>query len=307
MGKAPAFQFYAAEYLADENVQLLSLEQEGAYIRLLAYCWREGSIPAEPLKLSRLCKGCDVEMLAGVLALFRPSELDGRLSHKWLDDEREKHESYRLKQAANGARGGRPSKHNPSQSETKGFGLLGVSQNEPKKRSSSAFASSASSSTENKKQKTSLAKREVDARHKEFRDLASHYWNHKNPSIQMPWDASEAKQLSSLLSANPLLSADDFTALLHRRSKSTVNHAERPRSWLPRITDYAGGPLNEFNKPIGEKDGRFMSKTERSADAAGAAIEAIENRGNAERVGCTSAGLVIDARISSVRDGSSAL
>jgi len=133
MGKAPAFQFYAAEYLADENVQLLSLEQEGAYIRLLAYCWREGSIPAEPLKLSRLCKGCDVEMLAGVLALFRPSELDGRLSHKWLDDEREKHESYRLKQAANGARGGRPSKHNPSQSETKGFGLLGVSQNEPKK------------------------------------------------------------------------------------------------------------------------------------------------------------------------------
>jgi len=46
--KSPAFQFYAADYLADENVQLMTLEEEGAYIRALAYCWREGSIPSDP-------------------------------------------------------------------------------------------------------------------------------------------------------------------------------------------------------------------------------------------------------------------
>jgi len=46
-GKAPAFQFYAADWLADEAVSVMSLEEEGAYIRALCYCWREGSIPAD--------------------------------------------------------------------------------------------------------------------------------------------------------------------------------------------------------------------------------------------------------------------
>jgi hypothetical protein len=45
-GKAPAFQFYAADWLADEAASVMSLEEEGAYIRDLCYCWREGSIPA---------------------------------------------------------------------------------------------------------------------------------------------------------------------------------------------------------------------------------------------------------------------
>jgi putative transposase len=43
-GKDPAFQFYAADWLADEAVSVMGLEEEGAYIRALCYCWREGSI-----------------------------------------------------------------------------------------------------------------------------------------------------------------------------------------------------------------------------------------------------------------------
>jgi hypothetical protein len=33
--KSPAFQFYAGDYLADANVQMMSLEQEGALFRRL--------------------------------------------------------------------------------------------------------------------------------------------------------------------------------------------------------------------------------------------------------------------------------
>jgi uncharacterized protein YdaU (DUF1376 family) len=248
MGKAPAFQFYAAEYLADENVQLLSLEQEGIYIRLLAYCWREGSIPAEPEKLARLCKGCSVDSLTGVLDLFHPMGMDGRLSHRRLDDERIKHERYRLKQAMNGARGGRPLKQNHDESQIKGLGLLDESQRKTKKRFSSAISSS--SSTEGKKQNHSRVEREPDFRYTEFRELTRVYWTQNNPQIAMPWDVGEVKQLNSLLAANPTLARAAFEDLLEQRTKSRVNHAERPRVWLARVTDYAGGPLNEFNRPM---------------------------------------------------------
>jgi len=268
MGKAPAFQFYAAEYLADENVQLLTLEQEGIYIRLLAYCWREGSIPAEPTKLSRLCKGCTREALSVVIELFESGGPDGRLVHSRLEDERRKHEAYRKKQAENGARGGRPAKANPEETHRKGLGFFGETQTEAKKRSSSAFASSTSSKS--KKQKPSRDKREVDPRHVTFREFARGYWTYKNPALEMPWDGSEAKQLASLLAANPALEGDAFKELLKQRAKSQVNHAERPRVWLPKITDYAGGPLNAFNKPMeGDGNVRFKGKTESTKGAVG--------------------------------------
>jgi uncharacterized protein YdaU (DUF1376 family) len=164
-GKAPAFQFYAAEYLADENVQLLTLEQEGIYIRLLAYCWREGSIPADPVKLSRLCKNAPAEALESVVGLFFPGS-DGRLIHGRLEAERRKHEEYRRTQAANGSRGGRPRKRTPYPNNEKGSGFSNESQSEVKKRSTSALASSTSSESRSKEQEpiafTSLALLKVE-------------------------------------------------------------------------------------------------------------------------------------------------
>src|ERR1700723_3295337 len=101
-----------------------------------------------------------------------------------------------------------------------------------------------------KERNTSRAKRESDARHAEFRDLVQSYWTFKNPEIAMPWNASEAAQLSLLLDANPVMEKDLFKQLLNFRAKSDVNHAERPRAWLAKVTDYARGPLNSFNKPM---------------------------------------------------------
>ena len=46
-GKAPAYLWYPKDYLADANTVLMSLEEEGAYRRLLDYCWLEGSIPGD--------------------------------------------------------------------------------------------------------------------------------------------------------------------------------------------------------------------------------------------------------------------
>lgn len=44
--KHPWFPFYAADWLGDERVTLLPLAAQGAYVRLLAHSWIEGSIPS---------------------------------------------------------------------------------------------------------------------------------------------------------------------------------------------------------------------------------------------------------------------
>jgi uncharacterized protein YdaU (DUF1376 family) len=50
------FPFYAADWLADEDVDLMPLEAQGAYVRLMCHQWREGSIPADAASLARLLK-----------------------------------------------------------------------------------------------------------------------------------------------------------------------------------------------------------------------------------------------------------
>jgi uncharacterized protein YdaU (DUF1376 family) len=50
------FPFYAADWLADEDVDLMPLETQGAYVRLMCHQWREGSIPADTASIARLLR-----------------------------------------------------------------------------------------------------------------------------------------------------------------------------------------------------------------------------------------------------------
>jgi uncharacterized protein YdaU (DUF1376 family) len=45
---------YAGDWLADAQVRMLSLEERGAYMDLLCYQWREGSLPDDPVSLARM-------------------------------------------------------------------------------------------------------------------------------------------------------------------------------------------------------------------------------------------------------------
>ena len=89
--KSPAFQFYPTDYLASQRVQMMTLEEEGAYVRLLCYCWSSGSIPADPERCARLAgKGCSVETATVVQRSFNEHPTDGqRLVHDRLEIERE--------------------------------------------------------------------------------------------------------------------------------------------------------------------------------------------------------------------------
>ena len=48
MSKAPAFPFYAGDFLSDANQMAMTLAEAGVYIRLIAHCWKDGSIADDP-------------------------------------------------------------------------------------------------------------------------------------------------------------------------------------------------------------------------------------------------------------------
>lgn len=60
--KSPAFSFYPKDYMSDENVLLMSLEQRGAYVDLLCHAWLHGSIPSETPALALICRTTPARM-----------------------------------------------------------------------------------------------------------------------------------------------------------------------------------------------------------------------------------------------------
>lgn len=153
MNSPPAFQFYAADWLADADVTMMTLEEEGAYIRALAFCWREGSIPADEKRLSVLLKGGSREVLAAVKQRFKISPSDSqRLVHGRLDLERKKQKEWREKSSEAGKKSGKIRREKKLHTEptlNSGSDLV-----EPKANSSSS--SSSSSTTTDKEPELTL-------------------------------------------------------------------------------------------------------------------------------------------------------
>jgi uncharacterized protein YdaU (DUF1376 family) len=103
--KAPAFQFYPGDFLADENVMAMTATEVGAYWILVCLCWREGSIPADPARAARCAKNVAPEMIEGwLLECFEPHPDDEtRLIHPRLERERRNQEEWREKSRRGGA------------------------------------------------------------------------------------------------------------------------------------------------------------------------------------------------------------
>lgn len=103
--KAPAFQFYPKDFLTDGRVAAMSLEECGAYIKLLCICWTESALPTEPKRLAQMI-GCTPAAFARVWPAIRPcfSEGDGVLRHGRLDKERQKKADFNARQKAKAER-----------------------------------------------------------------------------------------------------------------------------------------------------------------------------------------------------------
>jgi hypothetical protein len=106
------------------------------------------------------------------------------------------------------------------------------------------------------KRKPSSPDGEMDSRHSLLRAEIQRLWLLSNPGKPAaPWNGRTATALQRILKDNPAWMSDLLKECVANRFASEVNHAEDPVFWIPRLISYANGPLNQFNKPKGIRNG----------------------------------------------------
>lgn len=107
--KSPWYPWFPRDFYADEPVMLMTLEQEGAYRRLLDHQWLHGSIPADLGQLAVICKAITAARMravwSGVSCCFETASESGRLINKRLERVRQEAEAHRDRQSQNGSKG----------------------------------------------------------------------------------------------------------------------------------------------------------------------------------------------------------
>lgn len=147
MKQPPAFQFYPSDFLSDENVVLMNNAEVGCYIKLLCFCWKQGSIPNNVNKIARLCNESEESMAQLWLAIgscFRNGGGDGRLVHQRLEKERKKQLEFRQERSESGRKGAeiKWKKHRKKQGEGGDSSAIAKPIAEPMANDSSSSSSS---------------------------------------------------------------------------------------------------------------------------------------------------------------------
>jgi hypothetical protein len=108
--------------------------------------------------------------------------------------------------------------------------------------------------------KTEAAK----SRHAEFKAAILRYWESKNPGVEMPWGPAEGRNLEMWLRETPNTTLEQFVGYLRNRFKSAVTHTERPSRWIGNVTNFAGGPIDKYGKPLQENSHVGSEKNQQS-------------------------------------------
>lgn len=129
MNKAPAFLFYAGDFLSSPDVQAMDTREVGAYCLLLLNAWQgdlPGHLPNNEDRLRRICRMTVAEWeVSGELLLskFPVADMGHTRYNPRLVAEAQKQAENRAKKSENGKRGGRPSK---SKTEANGNQQLSI-------------------------------------------------------------------------------------------------------------------------------------------------------------------------------------
>jgi len=96
--KSPAFQLYPADLLSDAKVVMMTLEEAGAYVKLIAHCWLEKSLPLDMNKLARLL-AITPKKMSTLWPALEPcfTVKDGQITQPRLEKERAKQQRNREK------------------------------------------------------------------------------------------------------------------------------------------------------------------------------------------------------------------
>lgn len=142
MASSPAFSFYAKDFLA--GTATMSLEEVGAYVKLLAYQWDAGSIPDSPRERTRIL-GCTAgqQRVVWLKLAAKFTQVGDAYQNPRLEEERRKQIERRQRLSDNGKKGGRPPNQQVKPNETNSFLVAKADENQNESlSSSSSFASS---------------------------------------------------------------------------------------------------------------------------------------------------------------------
>jgi uncharacterized phage protein (TIGR02220 family) len=106
MSTSPAFQFYPGDWLSSARIACMTLEQEGAYIRLISYDWMKDGIPDDDEELAILSRMGQGWLKGGsrvVRKCFQPHPTKpGFLTNERVQKERVKQAEWRKKSRIGG-------------------------------------------------------------------------------------------------------------------------------------------------------------------------------------------------------------
>ena len=105
--KRPSFQWYPKDFLTDENVEVMSLEEQGAYRRLMDYEWLHEGLPNDIEVLAKLCRITPAQfkkLWENIGICFDENRAGTRLTHPRLKSERAKQDEWREKSRVGGKR-----------------------------------------------------------------------------------------------------------------------------------------------------------------------------------------------------------
>jgi uncharacterized protein YdaU (DUF1376 family) len=181
--KPPAFQFYAKDFIA--GTATMSLQEVGAYVRLLCHQWDAGFVPSDPKERSRIC-ACSLkqesELWRKVGKKFAPH--DDVFVNERLEAERQKQAEYRRKQSDNGKAS--------AAARANGGSTEPPTMVEPSHQPNVNSSSSSSSSVPTSKDDVGPTPRPLTAK----RNLSAEY-EHPRFDVPTSWHLRTAKGLSN--------------------------------------------------------------------------------------------------------------
>jgi uncharacterized protein YdaU (DUF1376 family) len=149
--KSPAFRFYPDDYLSDDAVEMMSLEEQGAYMRLICHAWKKrpsGYLPNDDQVLAGLSRLGDrwASSKATIMRAFRVTDDGTQLYQKRLVAEAKKQQKWK-KNKTDAGKAGADKRWQTHRSA--------IRLPMPKHAFPSSSSSSSSSSSDQKKQKRS--------------------------------------------------------------------------------------------------------------------------------------------------------
>lgn len=245
MAKLPAIQFYPGDWRKDMGVQSLSFHDRGVWFEILMLMHESEQrgvliLNGRPMPEESLCRvlGLDNQILTTTLTNLltsgvasREQETGALLCRRMVRDEK-----IRQIRTEAGSKGGNPV-------------LLNQKPTTGDKQIPTPSSSTSSSITKPlaREPRTVPKPSKEPTLFKQVQDSVFQAYSNKN-GVMPEWDGSEGKALSLLLAANPSADLAHWRRCIQGWADSELNHGDRPRIWLPRLSSYRN-PLNAYNRP----------------------------------------------------------